>query len=404
MAAELLTLARAATHDALGEITRAPSEAAPAPADLLTPLARYGDALRVSVPIPDDVRRWTGTLSPDTLEAVAMALVEEAATWPLSMTAWDDDPSLAFVVRRRDEAESVRQAVVSIVVRRSPHALACVDSVDAALAATDLRLAEHLDRAAIERLLGERAGFDPTWADDFAGAAASTLERETAQADSPEAALDYALGMRPSPQAIQAYLFQGALVRTIEGVAARDREFADDLADEIRATLDDGESLAPAARAWFETRQGAPAARQDVATPASNVIHVAFGRPLKFRAPSTYGIQAAADDAMPQWDDAASGELVHESDDLTIHVHERKLGAQSEVAIRLEAKRNRGLRLDAPDAVVVVDENAVERSAPNLDERGPLYRLLSYSGEGTFTVRVRALGLEVSFQVMRGEG
>ena len=213
----------------------------PVPAALLpTPLARIGDALRLGIEVPRSIRRWSDGLSRQELQGALAALVDETGTWtfPEGESADPtDDPSLAFIVRRRDETDSVQHAVRRICLpkRLDPYELAEFAELETVLATLDGTMGALLSRADVGRLLGTRAAMDPTWADGFQERGEGSREEPAAPAEEPWP--DSIRESVPSDEVMTRYATRGAMSRYVEGVAAVNEIFAGDLAACIDALL-----------------------------------------------------------------------------------------------------------------------------------------------------------------------
>jgi hypothetical protein len=234
----------------------------PLPAGLLlTPLARMGDALRLGVELPATLRRWSEGLQRPDLQGALASLIDETATWTFpegESARLADDASLAFVVRRRDETESVRHAVRRICLPKQPdpYDLAEFWALETVLVTLDGTMGALLSRADVVRLLGTRAAMDPTWADGFQERGEGGREQHAALAGErwPESIRDSV----PSDEVITRYATRGAMSRYVEGVAAVNASFAGDLAACIDALLAVREDVGLVARRWRKRAQVAP--------------------------------------------------------------------------------------------------------------------------------------------------
>jgi hypothetical protein len=245
---------------------------------LLTPLARVGDALRLGVELPVTTRRWSDGLERPDLQGALAALIDETATWtfPEGESARPaDDSSLTFVVRRRDETESVRHAVRRICLPKQldPYDLAEFAALEKVLVTLDGTMGALLSRADVVRLLGTRAAMDPTWANGFQERSEGSRDRLAAPAD--ERWPDSIRESVPSDEVMTRYATRGAMSRYVEGVAAVNEIFAGDLAACIDALLAAREDVGLVARRWRKRARVAP---------SSNPLRFAAIPPLRLAA------------------------------------------------------------------------------------------------------------------------
>lgn len=261
MASNLHASAVRMTEAALQGLVRS---LAPGPvrADLLpTPLARMGDALRLGIEIPAAIRRWSEGLERQDLQGALASLIDETATWAIpdgdSARVAVDDPGLAFVVRRRDEAESVRLAVGRICLPRhvAPYELDGFAALETVLITLDRAIGALLSRADVVRLLGTRAAMDPTWADGFREREGGRDEHATRSDERWPQSVRESI---PSDEVITRYATRGAMSRYVEGVAAVNEMFAGDLAAGIDALLAARENVGLIARRWRKRTRVAP--------------------------------------------------------------------------------------------------------------------------------------------------
>ncbi len=260
----------------------------PLPPPLLpTPLARIGDALRLGIEIPWAIRRWSDGLSRPELQGALAALIDETATWTFpegESAGRTDDPSLSFIVRRRDETESVRHAVRRICLpqRFDPHDLAEFAALETVLVTLDSTMGALLSRADVVRLLGTRAAMDPTWADRFQERGEGSREEHAAPAKErwPESIRESV----PSDEVTTRYATRGAMSRYVEGVAAVNEIFARDLAACIDVLLAAHEDVGLVARRWRKRARVAP---------SSNPLRFAAIPPLRLAAATAAEATAA---------------------------------------------------------------------------------------------------------------
>ena len=233
---------------------------------LQIPLARIGDALRLGLDVPRNVRDWLGALSVDLLKGALASVTEETSTWslpgdPVAPVDEADDPFLSTVIRRRDEAESVR-AAVRRATRPKGH---LVDdwpeyvALTEALATVDLELRRLVTRPRVLELLGARAALRTTWTDalgdnpvgtgsEVAGTDAGSEDAGSSGSPplAPEALATVSLG----DEDVASYAKHGTLARLVEGLAAATPTLAEELAECIDALLEAHEQVGLVARRW----------------------------------------------------------------------------------------------------------------------------------------------------------
>lgn len=293
--------------------------AGPVRADLLlTPLARMGDALRLGIELPAAIRRWSDGLERPDLEGALASLIDETATWTLpegdSARASVDDASLTFVVRRRDEAESVRHAVRRICLPRhlAPYELAEFAALETVLVTLDGAIGALLSRSEIVRLLGTRAAMDPTWADGFRERDGGREERATpAEERWPELVRKSV----PSDEVITRYATRGAMSRYVESVAAANEIFAGDLAACIDALLAAREDVGLVARRWRKRARVAPSSNplRFAAIPPVRVAAATASETAAAKTTIALGVLSPLD---------AEGRFEVSARELTLHVFE----------------------------------------------------------------------------------
>jgi hypothetical protein len=222
------------------------------PVSLLVPLAVIGDSLRLGLEISGSIRRWTDGIRRADLAAALAALIEETATWSLpdpENAAVEGDPVFALVLRRRDEADSIRLAIRRICIPKGIDPYGVPEFVQLAdvLARLDETLQVMASRDDVARLLGDRAAMQPKWADGFRDEAEATNCSELSAEQWTEAV---AQTSPPSDEVIATYVNRGVLNRYVEGVAAGNEGFAEELAACIDALLDARENVGLVARRW----------------------------------------------------------------------------------------------------------------------------------------------------------
>jgi hypothetical protein len=135
---------------------------------LLTPLARYGDAIRLGIETPRSLRRWFERCSPGQLEAALRCFLDEMRDWYSSESYTDVD--FAWLLRRRDEAESVRKAVLRVQISKTqvyPFGVDALRDLEDRLCEVDKELRVFVSSNKALRLLGNREAYDPEWVYTF---------------------------------------------------------------------------------------------------------------------------------------------------------------------------------------------------------------------------------------------
>jgi len=222
-----------------------------APELVLIPLSKVGDALRAEIELSRSVRTWLRVLPEQELGAALDAQREEAGEWRVPVRVSGDDPGFAFTIRRRDEAESVciaaaRSAFARQLVPGSVHGF---KELGDALIAFDQRLATVATRGDVEAMLGTRAalqapqGWTSRLPEDSRGAA----PRQTSEHD---LSVERMCSEPLSEEAISAWISHGRLSKLVEGRAARDPGFRDELTRMIDMLLAHHEQVSLVARRW----------------------------------------------------------------------------------------------------------------------------------------------------------
>lgn len=230
-------------------------------ADPVTPalvhevLEHIGDAVRASLSIPVALKRWVEARQAAEIIAALHATQQEAASWSLPASA--DDDTLAFLMLRRDAAESLLTAVTrwGIPHGTAPGELADVALLADTLSAFDQQLAALVSRPVAESLLGERAPLVGVngW---------TSLLPEPEEAASASVDLDWDPAMvdvAPSDEVVTEYITGGRLARFVEGFARKEDSFAVELDQLVRGAIDDGDASF-VARRWIRQyrRDAAP--------------------------------------------------------------------------------------------------------------------------------------------------
>lgn len=216
-------------------------------------LEAFGDAIRFGIETPRPVRAWCRQLDEGQLTSALERVRAEAAAWRApSPGSADKEPESEFDVHRRDQTESALRAIAWLCLDRGATPADLVGWKDCAetVRRFDDRLAEVLDRSAVETLLGPRVRLlgDRDWTSRMA-------DRETEQQTTQHAQGDVTPSRRPSDAAIQQYITEGINQRFVEGHATHDADFAEDLADVIDAFKEMRQDVGIAAWRWRRSRQ-----------------------------------------------------------------------------------------------------------------------------------------------------
>jgi hypothetical protein len=264
-------VARRSTEASLGGVAADLPDGVELPTSLLTPLAVIGDALRIGIDLPHAVRHWLSRRSHDELRAAAKALAGEVASLrvPAAHMGDADDPMLAGVLRRRDEAESV---VIAVRRATAPSGTFAdewpeMQALEDAVVDFDERARPIVGRSRVESLLGARLGVPRRWVDAFDEAPVEPSR------DVPEIPAEALATFRPSDEVIARYVTRGAFARVVEGAASANPEFGDDLTACIDAFLAARDQVGLVARRW-RMRSGASRGEGAAAIVVQFVPHV----------------------------------------------------------------------------------------------------------------------------------
>jgi hypothetical protein len=217
----------------------------------LAALGPIGDALRLGLDVPTELRRWMAALSAPDVAACLRAARDEVASWtlPAPGAAVEKDDSFAFTLRRRDALESAKTAVARILVGRGApgSSIPGLAALAGDLRAFDERLAAIAPRPIVEMLLGTRGELlgERPWTARFADA-----DDAASGADEPLGWNEAMLAGAPSDEVVTLYATSGALARYVEGFAAKSPAFAEELADAIDAFMKACEPVGFVARRW----------------------------------------------------------------------------------------------------------------------------------------------------------
>jgi hypothetical protein len=239
-------LARASARGVAQALRDAPAD----PATARLALERVGDLMRCDAAAPSELVAWSAQATEDLLDGAVRDADAEARDWPLpeawtALDASDDDDdlgSLAHVLQRRDEAESLCDAVVRAMLLRgrSPVALGGWTGLKAMLREVDGRFAATVSRPLAEHLLGARVCLvrDRGWLSclrDEGGESSVELPKGHVAAPLPADVGE------PSDAIVLDYLTRGRLYRYVEAYAAQNPAFAEELAGAYDTLQEEGE-------------------------------------------------------------------------------------------------------------------------------------------------------------------
>lgn len=217
-------------------------------------LQAFGDGLRASAPLPAEVRRWIRHGSDAALSAALQLLTNEVSTWTRPGVG-EPSPTLAFALRRRDEAESALAALAWRAVTTPPGTALSrdLDALEGALHDYDRELGARCTRSTVEALLGDRVHLDDRgWRAGF-----------PADPSAAEISLDED-AVTPGPEFVDAWIREGRFHHYVQRQADRDPAFAETLRTLVEGALQDlrGDSSLPVgfvARRWLQSRSPAVA-------------------------------------------------------------------------------------------------------------------------------------------------
>lgn len=218
----------------------------------VAPFRLYGDALRLGLDAPRELREWAQRRSPAMLDGVLRS-VAEALAGPLpppEARSRDLDPTFGAALRARDGAESVLHAV-----RRTwlPSPLSQLEGYSVCVgrcAELDQALGKVLSRKDALLLLGVRAAFGAAWAQKFPD--------EADDADHGGTLLQAVRVATPTPETIARYVERGAMRELVERAAAESTDFAEQLAATMEAMRPVGH-VGILAWQWWKRHTRAPA-------------------------------------------------------------------------------------------------------------------------------------------------
>lgn len=214
-------------------------------------LERIGDALRLGLEIPAELRGWLRNRLPGELSEVTSQVQDRLGS--LSLPGKDDD-ALQSLVEKRDRAESIATAAIRHCIDQQL-APAQQDWCSAFLSSLELldgRLSKRVSRYEVEDALGARAWLasEGSWTNRLSNReAAAPHEADTAGRPALADNLPLA-GHRPPDQAVASYLEHGDQRIWVEGCAARNPELAQDLASLVEMMRNAGDPVSFVARLW----------------------------------------------------------------------------------------------------------------------------------------------------------
>lgn len=224
------------------------------PGALAVAFTLVGDAIRLGTEVPGAVMREVERVSVDAVRRMFAALGDEVRTWSLDedFRPGEESPGFDWVVRRRDQVESVVVAARRLLTPSGVllDELEEARAVEAALRTLDFTREGQRPVEDVERALGERIALATR--DSWVHALAAHDHQDAAIEN--VAATDAELTSEPSDEAVEAYITRGELVRWIEGAARRLPSFAEELEAMIGAGVECRSTVAFPARRWAASR------------------------------------------------------------------------------------------------------------------------------------------------------
>lgn len=221
------------------------------PSALLVVMTAVGDALRLGIEIPAELRRKLDrSVSEAHILRAIDALTESVGRWSLPQhpLAAEPDHGLEWAVRRRDESESVIVAARRMLLPRGilVDASDNAHALEAAISKHEFGCGGRVSREAAEEMLGERNVLldGRTWLDDVAWG-----PDEVAHAPDDEVVIPAGI-VRPSIELLAAYVVEGRLRKWIEAEAAASNELAEELSEMIATYRAAGGPVSFVARKW----------------------------------------------------------------------------------------------------------------------------------------------------------
>ncbi len=222
------------------------------PADVAHGLRWIGDVIRLGEVVPDPWRRWLRSVAAGELAGAVAAEAEAVRSirWPARRAF---DPLVSLDVKRRDESESVRAAVMAAMLPRvsvelpDAPAFPMLVELDQALADADRALSRLFDREDVEALLEARASFvgERSWLDTYRLRGDAVIGGALAARD--------AIAVEPPPDdVVTSWALEGRFARYVEGYAESSDGARAEIGAVLAALADGGEILGDRARAWLE--------------------------------------------------------------------------------------------------------------------------------------------------------
>lgn len=252
-------------------------------------MAVIGDAVRLGLHLPLALSQRAGReIGQTQAEAAFEALSAEVRSWALPRRVSDeeDDPTLEWVLGRRDEIESVVTAARRIFLPRGVliDSSSKLQALFAAMSEKDLTCGGQLRRSDAERLLGARAEMlgDSSWLEELSWAAELVDPAEPAGLTDAERAM--VEQGAPTLDAMVEFVTTGDAASRVMAAAARSSDVAEDLADVISTYREHG-NVSLVARRWQAERDHGSAASEG-ASPAA-VVYLRPRLPEKLAASSS---------------------------------------------------------------------------------------------------------------------
>ena len=254
---EFCALARAAAQGILSALAEGPADATTA----RLALERLGDMRRAGRGALPELAAWAEQAPEHLLDEILEQAEAEARSWllpvgPVSLAEEAEHGVLAFALQRRDETASLQSALTHLMLPRgrSPVALTHWSALCATLRRVDAQLAATVPRQLAEDLLGLRLCLSQSgdWRSQLQPALGPAHDETSL--DGLELPADFG---EPDDELVFDYLSTGALYKYIEGYAAANPSFAQELADAFDALQEEGElsnTLIP--RRWRQNFAG----------------------------------------------------------------------------------------------------------------------------------------------------
>lgn len=223
-------------------------------------LERLGDLLRLDEGLAETTSRLARTSDGRFLASVAHSRHEEARQWNLPDAGpVTDSDVLEFVVTRRDETESFVVGLLRVAMARTPKIpladIAGTNELLRALETFDSALSRIASRQVVESALGIRVALQKgrSWLDRLSEGVAERQENEKSEA------FDWLqFGAPPEEATTDRYIRKGLGASYVEGWAAREKAYAEDLADTIDVLKDCDEVISLKAAVWRKRKAPVP--------------------------------------------------------------------------------------------------------------------------------------------------